>query len=140
MDRTSQIAQEISVIMPKIARRVLLSFFQSIEIPPAQLFVIIILYEKGHCRFSTLSKELHIAAPTVTGIVDRLERGGFVERRHDIEDRRAINVLLTGKGKSIAQRLRATIKKRWQEILLNLSSQDQRNYLRILKTIQQYLR
>lgn len=140
MNPTAQIAQEISVIMPRIARRVLLGFFQSIEIPPAQLFVIIILHEQGPCRFSTLSKELNIAAPTVTGIVDRLAKGGFVDRRHDIEDRRAINVVLTPQGKSVAQRLRTTIKKRWEEILLNLSSEDQKNYLRILKTIQHYLK
>ncbi len=75
MNRTSQIAQEIAVLMPMIARRILLQLFQSLEIPQTQLFTIMTLYEKEPCRLSDLSRELHISAPTATGIVDRLERG-----------------------------------------------------------------
>jgi len=80
MSKIDQIAEEVATLMPMIARRVLLGFFQSIDITQTQIFTIMTLSEQSPVRLSQLSKKLQISAPTVTGIVDRLEKGGFVER------------------------------------------------------------
>jgi DNA-binding MarR family transcriptional regulator len=133
--RSAKIAEEISVLMPKIARRILMGFFGSVEITQTQLFTIITLYEKGPCRFSELSGELKISAPTATGIIDRLEKSGHVKRIPDKEDRRAINIHLTAKGIRIAKTLRATLKDQWQTLLEKLSASDRENYLEILRKI-----
>lgn len=137
MTRTAQIAQEISVLMPVIARRILLSLFQSMEIPQTQLFTIITLFEQEPCRLSELSRQMRISAPTTSGIVDRLERGGYAKRLADKEDRRAISVVLTPKGRRIAKTFRATVQERWHELLSSLSVEDQENYLRLLKKIRE---
>ena len=137
MARTAQIAQEISVLMPVIARRILLSLFQSMEIPQTQLFTIITLFEQEPCRLSELSRQLGISAPTTTGLVDRLELGGYAKRLADKEDRRAVSVVLTAKGRRIAKTFRATVQARWYELLRNLSAEDQENYLRLLKKIRE---
>ena len=136
MDRTSIIAEEISIIMPKIARRILLGFFQTVQIPQSQLFAITTIYETGPCKLSQLSQQMNISAPTVTGIVDRLEKSGYVERRHDQADRRVIYIVLTPKGKGIARKLRATIRHKWRSIISKLPAEDRENYLNILKKIQ----
>src|SRR5262249_47972956 len=44
-----------------------------------------------------LSKQLGLAHSTVSGIVDRLEKQGFVERRADDSDRRVSKIHLTGR-------------------------------------------
>jgi DNA-binding MarR family transcriptional regulator len=137
MARTARIAQEISILMPVIARRVLLSLFQSIEIPQTQLFTIITLFEQQPCRLSALSRQLRISAPTTSGIVDRLERGGYAKRLADKSDRRAVSVVLTVKGRRIAKTFRETVQTRWRELLRSLSSEDQENYLRLLKKIRE---
>jgi DNA-binding MarR family transcriptional regulator len=137
MTRTAQIAQEISVLMPVIARRILLSLFQSIEISQTQLFTIITLFEQEPCRLTELSRQLGISAPTTTGIVDRLELGGYARRLADKEDRRAVSVVLTPKGRRIAKTFRATVQERWHELLSSLSDEDQENYLRLLKKIRE---
>ncbi len=137
MARTAQIAQEISILMPTIARRILLSLFQSMEIPQTQLFTIITLFEQEPCRLSELSRRLGISAPTTTGIVDRLERGGYANRLADPRDRRAVSVVLTPKGRRIAKTFRETVQERWHELLCNLSAEDQENYLRLLKKIRE---
>jgi MarR family transcriptional regulator, organic hydroperoxide resistance regulator len=44
---------------------------------------------------------LHLHPSTVTGIVQRLQRGGFVLRRIDRSDRRRSRLLLTARGRAI---------------------------------------
>ncbi len=50
---------------------------------------------------------------TVTGVLDRLERAGHVQRVRDLEDRRAVRLELTDSGqelvKAIEQRLRSHV-------------------------------
>jgi DNA-binding MarR family transcriptional regulator len=121
--------------MPAIARRILLSLFQTIEIPQTQLFTIMTLYERDPLRLSQLSRELHISDPTASGIVDRLEKGGYARRLPDLKDRRAVLVTLTPQGKDIAKTFRETIQRRWEDILEKLPPQDCAQYLRILRKI-----
>src|SRR5262245_56412714 len=49
-------------------------------------------------RISDLSEKLLIQPPSVTGVVDRLERAGLVERKQDPDDLRATLVGLTRSG------------------------------------------
>src|SRR5438445_8374125 len=50
-------------------------------------------------RLTDLSDRLLIRPPNVTGVVDRLERGGLVVRDGSPFDRRAKQVALTAKGR-----------------------------------------
>jgi DNA-binding MarR family transcriptional regulator len=47
-----------------------------------------------------LTRELLVTAGNVTGIVKRLQARGLVERRQVLEDRRAVRVRLTPRGRS----------------------------------------
>jgi len=136
MARIDQIAEEVATLMPMIARRILLGFFQSIDITQTQIFTIMTLSEQSPVRLSQLSKKLQISAPTVTGIVDRLEKSGFVKRIPDIKDRRVINVDLTAEGRHIAKKLKITLKRKWKGLLSKLPPNDQNNYVGILRKIQ----
>ena len=140
MARIDQIAEEVSVLMPMIARRVLLGFFQSVNITQTQIFTIMTLTEKVPVRLSTLSQKMNISAPTVTGIVDRLEKLGYVKRIPDQGDRRAINVDLTTKGRNLAKKLKATLKRKWRGLLIKLPKRDQEHYGRILRKIQRNIK
>lgn len=52
---------------------------------------------------------LHLHPSTVTGIVQRLQRGGFVLRRIDRSDRRRSRLLLTARGRAIDGRRGGTV-------------------------------
>ena len=136
MARIDEIAEEVATLMTMIARRILLGFFQSIDITQTQIFTIMTLSEQSPVRLSQLSKKLQISAPTVTGIVDRLEKSGFVKRIPDSKDRRAINVDLTARGRLIAKKLKITLKRKWKGLLNKLPPRDQNNYVGILRKIQ----
>src|SRR5206468_1039443 len=49
-------------------------------------------------RVSEISSLLEVAAPTMTQQLNDLETRGFVVRRGDPADRRAVRITLTGKG------------------------------------------
>jgi len=140
MEKTAKIAEEVATLMPMIARRVLLGFFQSVDITQTQIFTIMTLAEQSPVRLSQLSKKLHISAPTVTGIIDRLEKSGFVRRVPDGKDRRAINVGLTSKGQKISKKLKSTLKMKWKNLLSKLPKRDQENYVGILRKIQRKMK
>jgi DNA-binding MarR family transcriptional regulator len=53
----------------------------------------------GGFTFVELSRLLLVTSGNLTGIVDRLEEQGLVERVPDAQDRRVVRVSLTGKGR-----------------------------------------
>jgi len=74
------------------------------NITATQYIVLEILRERDGVSLSLLGRKLYFDNPTITGIVDRLERDGLVERRRVADDRRVINVFLTAKGKELAHK------------------------------------
>lgn len=73
---------------------------EKISISPAQMGILFLL-QKGNLRpMSELGKLLEIDNSTITGLVDRLEKSGFVERSADPTDRRKwlISITETGDG------------------------------------------
>ncbi len=48
---------------------------------------------------ASVSQDVSLAASTVSGILDRLERAGLVRRRRDRRDRRQVNLTLTPTGR-----------------------------------------
>ena len=139
MSKVNALAQEIAMLMPVIARRVLLDFYQNVEISQSQILMIMSVKQIQPCRLSDLSEEMNISPPTTCGIVDRLEKAGYVLRQTDTEDRRAVSISLTEKGEDVAQTFRSTVQKRWAEILDRLPVADGENFVRILNKVRDVL-
>lgn len=59
----------------------------------------------GPIRQTVLAERLGIEAMTLSGLVDRLEAKGFVERQPDAADRRAKLVTLTEAGSTVVARI-----------------------------------
>lgn len=53
--------------------------------------------------FVELSRLLLVTSGNLTGIVDRLEAEGLVRRQTDVRDRRLVRIVLTKKGRRLAQ-------------------------------------
>jgi DNA-binding MarR family transcriptional regulator len=67
-------------------------------ITPSQWGVLALLYDGDGLTIGTISQRRGLDAPTVTGIVKRLEQSGLVVRLHDRQDRRIVMVYLTDEG------------------------------------------
>jgi DNA-binding MarR family transcriptional regulator len=69
-----------------------------------QLWVLKTVFKNGGLPLGELSQKMYLHPSTVTGVVDRLEKKGYVSRDRDPEDRRVVMVQLTPKGKRLAKR------------------------------------
>lgn len=65
---------------------------------PARAFVLETLCAHGSMRFKDLAETVALEGATLSGILDRLERDGWVRREADPDDRRSLFVCLTPKG------------------------------------------
>jgi len=108
---------------------------EKVDIPPAQMSTIMVLADQRQRTVGELSTEMRVSAPTVTGIIDRLQRSGLVKRQRDIKDRRVVHIALTTKGKKAIKHLQQAFMQRWGVIASVLSAKDQEAYVRLLKKI-----
>ncbi|QSQ12907.1 MarR family winged helix-turn-helix transcriptional regulator [Myxococcus landrumensis] len=74
------------------------------ELSPVQAHVVRQLGE-GPLAMSTLANYLSCDASNVTGLVDRMEARGLVERRSSEQDRRVKMLVLTEAGAALRERL-----------------------------------
>ena len=106
-----------------------------LEITAAQFYVISSLWETDGIKFKELAQKLSMDGATLTGILDRLERQGFVSREDDPEDRRSVLVFLAEKSivqRDEFQRLAETLD---NEIRDQFNSQDFATFSRMLDRI-----
>ena len=135
MNRTKQIAKEVTLLEQVFLRQAYNSIFKGIDIPPSQLVALVAIGEKKKCCLSDIGRQMNISSPTVTGIVDRLEKVGYVKRSPDKDDRRVTNIMATQKGEKLAKTFLNSIANKWEALLVNLPADDQENWLRIFRNI-----
>ncbi|NQV04068.1 MAG: MarR family transcriptional regulator [Candidatus Omnitrophica bacterium] len=135
MATIDELTREISVMVPKLMKGARSSFLAKSNISTAQMIMLVSIHDHGQCKLKTLAKERGISPPTATGLIDRLLRAGYVKRGSDPEDRRVVMVSLTKKGENAVQDFLSTVRKRWKNILIHLTSKEQHQYLNIVKKI-----
>jgi DNA-binding MarR family transcriptional regulator len=69
-----------------------------------QLWALNTLSKNEGLPLGELSKKMYLRPSTITGIIDRLEKRGYVVRNRDQRDRRVVRILLTSKGKRLAKK------------------------------------
>jgi DNA-binding MarR family transcriptional regulator len=70
------------------------------------------LWEQEGLTHSELAARLHVQPATVTKMLKRMEKTGFVERRPDLEDQRVSRVYLTDAGRAV----QAQVKQVWRAL------------------------
>jgi DNA-binding MarR family transcriptional regulator len=80
----------------------------------------------GHCG---------ITDKTITGVVDRLEREGYVQRVRDERDRRVVRVQLSKKGATTFRRFQTGLLQRLTRFLSMLEPADRSHLLQILERL-----
>ena len=135
MSRKDEIAKEMSELMPIFLMHMFPYVFQPIEAPPSQVLALVCIQQRKKCSLTDLKNDMNVSAPTITGIVDRLERDGFVNRIPDEDDRRVTNVEITAAGKGIVMQLRSNIQKRWGYILSKLPEEQGEIIISMVKNI-----
>lgn len=90
-------------------------------------------------RLTDLSDRLLIRPPSVTGVVDRLERAGLVIRDGSPTDLRAKQVGLTAQGRRLVGRILAVHGAQIDAVLAGLNADEQGELQRLLSQLGRHL-
>ena len=90
------VAQNMFYALPLIKKRLLHMDMVQKEhgTPLSHVQVLAMLQDVGTMSVSEISRRLGIAKPNITPLVDRLFEAGYVDRQHDENDRRVVNIVL----------------------------------------------
>ena len=83
-----------------------------------------------------IAERLIISRATVTGLLDSLERRGYVRRLPHSSDRRMLLIELTEAGRQVAHEFRLLVHRRQKEWLADLSEQEQEQLIASLHRLQ----
>lgn len=75
------------------------------DISVTQCHALEALVERGPSRSQVLATALRLDKSTTTRVVDALVRKGYVERRPDPEDARAVSLCVTREGRALYERI-----------------------------------
>jgi DNA-binding MarR family transcriptional regulator len=81
---------------------------------------------------AALSRRMLVTAGNLTGLVDRAERDGVVERRADPRDRRVSRVFLTAKGRELITSILPAHGEHVSTLLVGLDGAERRELRRLL--------
>jgi DNA-binding MarR family transcriptional regulator len=115
-----------------VSKQRFMAIASEFELSPPQVMALRHLDPAEPKPMSELAAALHCDNSNVTGIVDRLEDRGLVERRPADHDRRVKMLLITERGADIRARLSARLDEP-PEPLARLSAEDQRTLRDIMR-------
>jgi DNA-binding MarR family transcriptional regulator len=126
--RRSSPASEAWALMHELfhaSRRRFLAIASEFDLSPPQVRALGVLEPGRPVPMSDLAEALHCDNSNVTGIVDRLEDRGLVERRSATHDRRVKMLAVTDRGAEVRDRLAERLEQA-PGPLARLSPEDQR--------------
>lgn len=113
--------------------------FKEMNLTGPQGMLIGILSKDGEMKISELSKKMGLSNSTVSGIIDRMEREGYVERTRSKEDRRVVNVKVSSFFKETSKNNFCKIENRIDNIISSATEEEIEKIYEGLETLKQVL-
>ena len=104
------------------------------ELTPTQAQMLCLLRTEPR-GMAELCRVLGVERSSLTGLVDRAERSGLVERRPDPGDRRAVRVALTAGGNAAVRRFHDELSARLCDLLVGLSDTERARFQRTVARV-----
>lgn len=112
---------------------------EQMQLTPSQVHALLWLGHDGGHTMGELARRLGITEKTMTGVVDRLEREGLVQRERSVTDRRVVHSTLTAEGQRVYQRLDRVLRQQMGGFLDLLDAEDRKALFRMLEKLIQRL-
>jgi DNA-binding MarR family transcriptional regulator len=84
---------------------------------------------------SEIADHLGVTRATITGLLDGLERDGYLERHDDNQDRRALTIRMTDKTRAFIDRFIPEQTRRMTELLSGISEEEKKTLISLLSRI-----
>jgi DNA-binding MarR family transcriptional regulator len=110
------------------------ALLEQVGITAAQSGALFFLMGNHGCLLSQMGRGLMLDKSAITGLVDRLEKKGLIERRDDPADRRTTRLHLTGAGRDVAAKAVPVVKRLNRSIVEGFSPEEIEVFARVLRT------
>lgn len=126
-----------STLMQKLSNR----FFSKFNLTDVQFNILMILKAHGSEGLSQqeLSEQLVVGKSNVVGLVDRLEKAGYVRRTSHPSDRRFNQIVLAPKGSKLEQRVERSYFKEVDRMMNVLAGTEKQVLIHAMEKIRQYI-
>ncbi|WP_223066706.1 MarR family winged helix-turn-helix transcriptional regulator [Paenibacillus caui] len=84
---------------------------------------------------SELAEQLHLGNSTLSGVIDRMEKAGYVERRRSEVDRRTVTLQLTEEGREVEERTNQLYK----QAISRLDAIPEEEFEHLIRTFRQMI-
>ena len=101
----------LDTVMPSFRK-----IFNDFGLTEQQWRVLRVLWEGDDITIRQLAEVTLIPAPSLVGIVDRLERDGLAERQRSTTDRRKVNVVVTKAGAELEDKIMPRVASAYVEL------------------------
>ena len=128
-DRTDQLMARLHRTLRRNYDRQLKSF----GLTPCQFEVLMTLWSEDGIVLGELRRRVSRDGPTITGVVDRMEKKLLVKRMRDPHDRRVVKVHLTPKGENMKEDLSRTKKLIMEKITRSLSLKEMNSLVSLME-------
>jgi DNA-binding MarR family transcriptional regulator len=123
----------ISKVCQKLIINLQRAFSESgVEVTPIQVMLLFFLQKNNGLSLTQISQGLMLENPTVTGLIDRLEKSGYVKRSDHPNDRRVYLIYLTEKGRKVANKALPIVKNLNEQIKEGYSKGEIENFKKVL--------
>lgn len=95
----------------------------------AQFFLLSYLSTSKELTMTDIARKMGHSTAAATGLVDRLEKLGYMERTHAIDDRRKVLVRITPKGVDLVGRLRDELQNRIADAMEETQASDVSSFM-----------
>lgn len=128
----------IPVIMKEFAYRQKNELYKG-KITLPQFIILGFLHQSGLANMTDLAKYMKVTTSAMTGIISRLVRAGYVQRKADSKDRRIIKVKLSSRGASLVLKVEEERRQMIIDVFGQISEHERQEYLNILGRIKNIL-
>ena len=140
-----QLAHQLERVVPQYAsviRRVLSELEGEHRMTIPQFRALQAIHDRGSAGALNLelARQLGVAAPSMTAMIDGLVDRGLVDRSVDPDNRRQVNIVLTRAGHERYETISAAIEARLAGGLMSLASGDQQQLLAAIDHLDNVLR
>jgi DNA-binding MarR family transcriptional regulator len=123
----------ISKVYQKLTNNLQKSFSEKgLEVTPVQIGLLFFLQKNSGSSLTQISQGLMLENPTVTGLIDRLEKLSYVKRSDHPNDRRVYLIYLTEKGNKVVKKALPIVKKFNEQIKEGYSEKEIEDFKKVL--------
>ena len=143
--RSRRLGEQLERVIPQygsVIRRVLSELDGEDRMTIPQFRALQAIFHRGESGALNLelARQLGVAAPSMTAMIDGLVDRGLVDRSIDPENRRQVNIVLTPRGQERYRTIAAAIEERLANGFAALSDDEQRSLLTALENLDRVLK